>query len=393
MRTVTVVGASLAGLHAARALRAQGFDGRLHIVGAEHHLPYDRPPLTTGYLTGALPAERLTLTGAREEAELAAEWALGVRATTLDLRERTVVLADGRRLRSDGVVLATGAAAVPLRGPQMLGVHTLRTVEDAAGLRAELREGMQRVVVIGAGLLGAEVASSCASLGHHVTVVEAAAQPLAAQLGEEMGALCAGLHEDHGVTLVAGTGVRSLRDQDGRAAAGARVGWVELADGRQLPADVVVVGIGTRPATAWLLDSGLPLADGVVCDAGGVTEVPQVVAAGDVARAAGRREEHWNHARAQPAVAVRNLLAGRTVAAYETPPYFWSDQYGTRIQFAGHRHPGDEVRLVEGSPNDRSFTAVYEYDGVRMAAMAMNRPRAFARLRGELGRPAGTVPA
>ncbi|WP_029391679.1 NAD(P)/FAD-dependent oxidoreductase [Streptomyces xiaopingdaonensis] len=394
MRTVTVVGASLAGLHAARALRSQGFEGHLRIVGAEHHLPYDRPPLTKGYLTGAVTAEHLALTDAQDEAELQPEWLLGARATALDLGERSVVLADGRRLRSDGVVLATGAAAVPLRGTQFLGVHTLRTLEDAASLRAELREGQARVVVVGAGFIGAEVASSCASLGHRVTVVEAGAHPLASQLGEEIGALCAGLHADHGVTLVSGVGVAELHGKDGAgSSAGQRVSWVELTDGRQLPADIVVVGIGARPATAWLLDSGLPLSDGVVCDAGGVTEVPQVVAVGDVARSAGRREEHWTHAMAQPAVAVRNLLAGTTVAGYETPPYFWSDQYGARIQFAGRRHAGDTVRLVEGSPSDRSFAAVYEHEGVRTAAVAMNRPRPFAHLRRELGRPAGTVPA
>lgn len=228
------------------------------------------------------------------------------------------------------------------------------------------------------------MASSCATLGHHVTVVEAAEQPLLPQLGDRMAAFCADLHTDHGVTLLTGTGVRGLHG-DGQG----RVAWVELADGRHLPADVVVVGIGVRPATGWLEGSGIPLDDGVVCDAGGMTSVPGVVAVGDVARSAGRRAEHWTSAMEQPAVAARNLLAGSTVETYTALPYFWSDQYGIRLQLAGHREPDDTVRLVEGAPEDRSFLAVYERDGVTTAVLAANRPRPFMRLRRELSRTGG----
>ncbi|MFE1173001.1 NAD(P)/FAD-dependent oxidoreductase [Streptomyces sp. NPDC058773] len=385
MKSVAVIGASLAGLYAARALRAQGFDGRLVIVGAEHHRPYDRPPLSKDFLTGATAGPgQLALTDAEESAELDAEWLLGTRATALDPHGRTVLLDGGRSLTTDGLVIATGATPRRLPGPVPAGTHTLRTVEDAQALRAELTRGPVRVVVIGGGFIGAEVASSCARLGHDVTVVEAAPLPLVPQLGEAMAEICAALHADHGVALRTGTGVARLHD----GGTGNRVTGVELTDGRQLPADVVVIGIGVRPRTDWLADSGLPLNDGVCCDAGGVTGLPHIVAAGDVARWDGIRAEHWTSATEQAAVAARNLLAGRTVTTHRSLPYFWSDQYGVRLQFAGRRLPTDTPRIVEGSPDDRSFLACYERDGRTTAVLALNRPRPFMRLRRELTRAA-----
>lgn len=388
MKSVAVIGASLAGLYAARALRAQGFDGRLVIVGEEHHRPYDRPPLSKDFLTGATTDQgQLALADAEEIAELDAEWRLGTRATGLDTRGRAVLLDKGRSLTTDGVVIATGATPRRLPGPAPAGTHTLRTLEDAQGLRAELTRGPVRVVVIGGGFIGAEVASSCAALGHDVTVVEAAPLPLVPQLGGAMAEICSALHTDHGVTLLTGTGVARLHD----GGAGNRVTAVELADGRLLSADVVVLGIGVRPHTAWLEGAGLPLDDGVCCDAGGVTPQPRIVAVGDVARADGTRAEHWTSATEQAAVAVRNLLAGNTVATHRSLPYFWSDQYGVRIQFAGRRLPTDTPRIVEGSPDDRSFLACYERDGRTTAVLALNRPRPFMRLRRELARAAQPV--
>jgi NADPH-dependent 2,4-dienoyl-CoA reductase/sulfur reductase-like enzyme len=328
MRTVTVVGASLAGLYAARELRAQGFDGRLVIVGEEPHRPYDRPPLSKYFLVGKAGEDQLALSDVDETLELGAEWMFGVRARGLDARGRTVLLEDGRTVSTDGVVIATGASARRLPGPALAGVHTLRTLDDARSLRAELLRGPRRVVVIGGGFIGAETASSCAALGHAVTVVEAAPLPLLPQLGPEMAAVCAGLHARGGVELVTGVGVAALHGD-------LAVHGVELADGRVLPADVVVVGIGAVPNTGWLAGSTLALHDGVLCDDGCVTALPQVVAVGDVARVGGARAEHWTSATAQPRVAVRNLLAGRTVETVRPLPYFWSDQYGSRIQFAG----------------------------------------------------------
>lgn len=384
MKSVAVIGASLAGLYAARALRAEGFDGRLVIVGDEHHGPYDRPPLSKDLLTGATGPDQLALADAEEIAELDAEWLLGTEATGLDTGGRTVLLDGGRSLTTDGVVLATGAAPLRLPGPAPAGAHTLRTLDDAQALRADLTRGPVRVVVIGGGFIGAEVASSCAALGHHVTVVEAAPLPLVPQLGDAMATVCAALHADHGVTLRTGTGVARLRGEG----AGSRVTGVELADGRLLPAEVVVTGIGVRPRTAWLAGSGLPLDDGVRCDAGCVTPLPQVVAVGDVARVDGSRAEHWTSATEQAATAVHNLLAGRTVRTHRSLPYFWSDQYGVRIQFAGRRLPGDTPRVLEGSPDDRSFLACYERDGHPTAVLALNRPRPFMRHRRTLARAA-----
>lgn len=374
MRTITVVGASLAGLYAARELRAQGYDGRLVIIGDEPHPPYDRPPLSKDFLTGKADEAQLALSDDEETDELAAEWLLGVRARGLDPRGRTVLLEDGRTVASDGVVIATGASARRLPGPSLAGVHTLRTLDDARALRTELAPGPQRVVVIGGGFIGAETASSCVALGHDVTVVEAAPLPLLPQLGADMAAVCAGFHARGGAELVTGTGVAALRgDTTVRA--------VELADGRLLPADVVVVGIGATPNTGWLAGSTLALDDGVLCDDGCVTGLPHVVAVGDVARVGAARAEHWTSATEHPRVAVGNLLAGHTAESVRPLPYFWSDQYGSRIQFAGRRRADDTVRLLEGSPEEGSFLAAYERDGYTTAVLAVDRPRPFMRMR------------
>ncbi|MEU0203108.1 MULTISPECIES: FAD-dependent oxidoreductase [unclassified Streptomyces] len=387
MRTVTIVGASLSGVYAARELRAQGYDGRLVIVGDEPHHPYDRPPLSKDFLIGRADETQLALTDAEETAELGAEWLLGVRARALDARGRTVLLDDGRTVSTDGVVIATGASARRLPGDSLAGVHTLRTLDDALALREELSRGPRRVVVIGGGFIGAETASSCSSLGHSVTVVEAAPLPLVPQLGADMAAVCAALHRRGGVDLVTGTGVTGLR---GTAA----VTGVDLTDGRTLPADTVIVGIGAVPNTTWLVGSALALRDGVLCDDGCVTTLPQVVAVGDVACVGGHRAEHWTSATQQPRVAVTNLLAGRTVKTADTVPYFWSDQYGARIQFAGRRRDGDTVRIAEGelsdgAPAEGGFLACYERDGRTTAVLAVDRPRPFMRARRELARDAG----
>ncbi|MEL3950495.1 MULTISPECIES: NAD(P)/FAD-dependent oxidoreductase [Streptomyces] len=456
MNTVTVVGASLAGLYAARELRAQGFDGRLVIVGAEPHLPYDRPPLSKSFLTAAdtataraaysapgtgtgtdapatsatdgatgpgpgpvpgagaksdpttgntptspaayesAPTDPLALTDPEEIADLAAEWLLGVHATGLDQHSRAVLLDDGRTVVTDGVVLATGASARRLPGPQPAGVHTLRTLADAHALRADLTRGPRRVVVIGGGFIGAETASSCVALGHDVTVVEAAPLPLLPQLGPDMALFCADLHRKGGAHLLTGTGVAGLHRMAPAAPSGAtapgnprpgtsgHVTAVELSDGRVLPADVVVVGIGATPNTGWLSGTSLAVGDGVLCDDGCVTSLPQVVAVGDVARVGGVRSEHWTSATEQPRVAVRNLLAARTVEFVTALPYFWSDQYGSRIQFVGHRPADATVRIAEGSPDDGGFLALYEHAGRVTAALAVNCARPFMRTRREL---------
>ncbi|KOG40325.1 NAD(P)/FAD-dependent oxidoreductase [Streptomyces resistomycificus] len=381
MRSITVVGASLAGLSTVRALRAEGYDGEIVVVGEERHTPYDRPPLSKDFLKGDLDADALALGDADEYEDLDVQWLLGERAVRLDSLARTVALAGGRHVRTDGVVVATGASPRTLPGADGLaGVHTLRTLDDAKALRAELLDGRPRVVVIGAGFIGAEVASTARRLGLHVTVVEALDVPLERQLGRRMGLVCSSLHKDHGVRLLCGTGVAELIGEG-------RVTGVRLAGGLVLPADVVVVGVGVRPATDWLAGSGVQVDDGVVCDAGCSTSVPGVVAVGDVARCpnpfTGRhtRIEHWSNATEQARTAARTLLTGVSAPAPLTAPYFWSDQYQVRIQLAGHVTPDAEPEVVEGDVDSRSFTAVYRREGIPVAVLSLNQPKFFNRLR------------
>ena len=377
MRTIAVVGASLAGLRSAEALRAQGFDGRLVVVGDEPHEPYDRPPLSKDFLLGTADRESLALSDPDALAALDAEWLLGVRADRLDPDTREVRLSDGSSVVADGVVIATGGAARTLPG-----TLSLRTLDDAVALRAALTGGAERLVVVGAGFIGAEVASTAHKLGLDVTVVEVLPIPLGRVLGPEIGAVCGELHLDHGVALRCGVGVDQVSSSG-----------VVLTDGTMLPADVVVAGVGAYPATDWLADSGVAVGNGVLCDQGGVTNVPGVVAVGDVARWSGQRHEHWTSAAEQSSVAVRNLLAGRTVAVHDRPGYFWSDQYGVRVQFVGETHLYDEVRYVDGTPEDRKFAAVYLRGDAVVGVVAMNNAKHFTRLRRQLGAATPSTPA
>ncbi|CAM3614057.1 NAD(P)/FAD-dependent oxidoreductase [Kibdelosporangium persicum] len=379
MRTITVVGASLAGLSAARALRAQEFAGRVIVLGDERHEPYDRPPLSKTFLDGSASLDDISLITSDDNL-LDIDWRLGTRAAALDPSERAVVLDTGERVVTDGVVLATGARARKMPGPA--GVHTLRTLDDALVLREELRQGGS-VVVIGAGFIGAEVASTARRLGLDVTVVETLPTPMAGPLGVEMGQVCAGLHARNGVRLITGVPVSGL-------VGSSRVRAVRLADGREIPADIVVVGIGAVPNVEWLAGSGLTINGGVVTDARCITDIPEVVAVGDCASSfndhAGTviRLEHWTNALQQPKIAAASLLGRTSVHATRySVPYFWSDQYGSRLQFAGHRRDGDEVEVVEGSL-DMSFVAVYRRDSRPVAVLAVDQPRLFGRWRREL---------
>ncbi|MFI1353086.1 NAD(P)/FAD-dependent oxidoreductase [Streptomyces sp. NPDC020898] len=388
MRTVAVVGASLAGLSAARSLRTQGYDGRLVLIGDEAHRPYDRPPLSKEFLAGTLGEADLGLETDGED--LGAEWLLGARAIGLDRTDgtdRTVRLAGGRKVRADGVVIATGAVARTLPGADGLaGVHTLRTLDDARALRDELARG-GRLVVIGGGFVGAEVASTAYALGLDVTVIEAAPTPLAGPLGETMGAVVSGLHADHGVRLLCGVGVKGLGGER-------TVEAVLLEDGRSVPADIVVVGVGARPCVEWLGGSGVALENGVKCGSDGRTSVAGVVAVGDCANwydprvGAHRRVEHWTGAVERPAAAVAALLAGGGVeSGGPRPPYFWSDQYGVKIQFAGYAGGADSVTVEAGAVGDRNVLAVYRRAGEAVAVLGMNQPRLFVRWRKQLALP------
>ncbi|MFF8028103.1 NAD(P)/FAD-dependent oxidoreductase [Streptomyces sp. NPDC007896] len=382
MRTVAVVGASLAGLSAARSLRKQGYDGRLVVIGDELHRPYDRPPLSKEFLAGTLGEADLSLE--TDDEDLRAEWLLGARAAGLDRTERAVRLADGREVRADGIVIATGAVARTLPGSEGLaGVHTLRTLDDARALRDELARG-GRLVVIGGGFIGAEVASTAYALGLDVTVVEAAPTPLAGPLGASMGDIVSALHVDHGVRLLCGVGVKGLSGER-------RVDAVLLEDGRSIPGDIVVVGVGARPCVEWLEGSGVELDNGVKCGADGRTSLAGVVAVGDCANwydaraGAHRRVEHWTGARERPDAAIATLLAGGAVEpGVPRPPYFWSDQYGVKIQFVGHAAAADSVTIEAGAADDRDVLAVYRRAGVPVAVLGMNQPRLFTRWRKQL---------
>jgi 3-phenylpropionate/trans-cinnamate dioxygenase ferredoxin reductase subunit len=372
--SVAVVGASLAGLRAAEELRAQGYDGRITVVGDEVHLPYDRPPLSKQVLAGDWEAERLALeVGAEGGIEaLDVEWRLGTVATGLDLDTRTVSVAGGEPVPFDGLVIATGATPRRLPGTEHLsGVHTLRTLDDCLDVRGALDAGPRRVVVVGGGFIGAEVAATCRARGAEVTLLEALPVPLGRALGDEIGAVMADLHRDNGVDVRLGVGVEGL---DGTG----RVESVRLADGSVVPADLVVVGIGVVPNTAWLEGSGLTLENGVVCD-DTTLAAPGVVAAGDVARWRSRRFgelmriEHWDNAITMGAHAARRLLG--QAEPYDPVPWFWSDQYDRKIQLAGRSADTDEVRIVDGSTDERRFVALYRRGDRITGVLAMNRPR------------------
>jgi NADPH-dependent 2,4-dienoyl-CoA reductase/sulfur reductase-like enzyme len=377
VKRVAIVGASLAGVRAAQELRAQGYDGGIVLIGEEQHLPYDRPPLSKAFLAGTAERASLELLDAGDLASLALDFRLGVRATALEPGNRRVLLSDGGSVHADGVVIATGGRARTLPGFE--GAHTLRTIDDALALRAALVPGV-RVAIVGAGFIGAEVASTCRSLGLDVVVLEALPLPLTPVLGPELAAVCARLHAEHGTDLRCGVSVT------GMDAAGVR-----LADGSLVPADVVVTGVGMTPATDWLAGSGLKVGNGVHTDAGLVTELPQVVAIGDVAHyhadGAGRRHEHWTNASEQAPVAVANLLAGRTERTYTPSGYVWSDQYSGRLQLAGHPRPDDSLSFVDGDPSSSSFVAVWAREGATVGVFALNNPKLFNRLRRPLRVP------
>ena len=375
MQSVTVVGASLAGMRAAEALRREGFDGTVTVIGDETDAPYDRPPLSKQVLAGEWPPERVALYDEDALADLRLGWRLGRRAVGFDAASRTVTLDDGERLTSDGVVIATGARTRTLRGTESLaGVYTLRTLADSLAIGAEFDATPGRVVVVGAGFIGAEVAATARDRGLDVTMVEMAETPLERVLGAAMGRVCAEVHVDHGVDLRLGVGVESLNGTD-------RVEQVVLTDGTRLDADVVVVGVGVIPNTDWLEGSGLEIANGVVCDETCLA-APGVTAAGDVARWPNRlfgesmRVEHWDNAIGQGTAAARRLLAGEGGGEPFAPvPWFWSDQYDRKIQLAGRSGPDDEVVVVTGEPAEHRFAAIYGRAGRIVAVLGFNRPR------------------
>jgi NADPH-dependent 2,4-dienoyl-CoA reductase/sulfur reductase-like enzyme len=380
LASVVVVGASLAGLRCAEALRRLGFEGRLALVGEEPHRPYDRPPLSKEILRGEREPEAIALTGPERFDALELDLHLGRRAVALDPAARQVTLEGGGSLRFDGLVIATGARPRRLPGqPDLRGVFALRTLDDALAIRDALAR-RPRVAVVGAGFSGAEVAASCRALGLDVTMIEPLPAPLAAALPAWLGEVCAAAHRDHGVDLRLGARVEAFEGGD-------RLERLRLSDGAVVAADVAVVGVGVTPCTEWLQSSGLPVEDGVVCDETSAV-ADGIVAAGDVARwhnplfAVSMRVEHWTNAVEQATAAAERLLAGSQGGApYAPAPFVWSDQYDLKIQSTGQIGADDETRVVHGTLAERRFVVLFGRKGRLTGAVAFNRVRQLMRYR------------
>lgn len=383
---IAIVGASLAGVHAAEELRTAGYDGEVILLAADESAPHDRPPLSKQFLAGTWDLERITLRTGSFYSDLGIDLRSGCAALSLDLGARRVHTTSGE-IGFDGLIIATGSAPRwPTGLPRLRGMHTLRTAADAAALRAEFGES-PRVAVLGGGFIGAEVAATARTLGLEVTLVESLPAPLARVFGPTLGSVVADIHRDEGVELRCNVPVTGVEGSD-------RVERLVLADGTFVDADVVVIGIGAAPVTDWLDSSGLLLSDGVVCDAYCATSAPGVMAAGDVARwqhprHGSMRVEHHGNAVEQGALAARNLLvAGAERKPYAPIGYVWSDQYEHKIQILGTCSPQDDIRLLHGSTEERSFVAGYFRDGILVGAVGLNERRRLMSTRQHLESPA-----
>jgi NADPH-dependent 2,4-dienoyl-CoA reductase/sulfur reductase-like enzyme len=398
--SVTIVGASLAGLRAAESLRREGFSGSITMIGDETHHPYDRPPLSKQILSGTWETEKVILGGPDKLAELGIETRLGVRATSLDVEAKTVTLADGASVNADAVVLATGASLRALPGADASArVHGLRTLDDALGLRADLDalDEPSHVVVIGAGFIGQEVATEAVNRGHRVTILEWLDVPLSPIVGVTVAELLGQLSAGAGVEIRSGVRVAGIAPP--RPGAGA--GVVILEGDEEVPADLIVVGIGVIPATGWLEGSGLSLDGGIVCDER-LFCAPGIVAAGDVARfhwlGAGRDEmvriEHWQMAADHGAHVAKALLGGQEDGPiFEAVPYFWSDQWGKKIQVLGHPSAADEVEIILAPDDEGRFLVLFHEGDYLTGVLGVSRPRQLMAFRSLLAKGSSLVEA
>jgi 3-phenylpropionate/trans-cinnamate dioxygenase ferredoxin reductase subunit len=371
-RTFLIVGASLAGAKAAETLRAEGFTGRVILLGEEPELPYERPPLSKGYLLGTEDRDKAFVHERAWYDEQGIELRPGLRAESLDPAGHTVTVATGEQLAYDKLLLATGSVVRRLQvpGAELDGVHYLRRVEQADTLRDLLVEGA-RLVVIGAGWIGLEVTAAARTHGATVTLVESAALPLHRVLGDEAAQVFADLHAAHGVDLRMSTGVREITGSGGRVAS------VTLDDGTSVPADAVIVGVGITPAVDLARAAGLAVDNGVVVDAALRTSDPDVYAAGDVANAYNPllnrhiRVEHWANALNGGPAAARSMLGQEVV--YDRVPYFFSDQYDLGMEYSGYAEPGSYDQVVfRGDVSRREFVAFWLSGGRVLAGMNVN---------------------
>jgi NADPH-dependent 2,4-dienoyl-CoA reductase/sulfur reductase-like enzyme len=373
---VVIAGGGLAAQRCAETLRARGYEAPVRLVCAEDEAPYDRPPLSKGILAGELDVEEVRFRAPDWYADNEVELILGRRASGLDPAARTLELDDGSTLAYDDLLIATGASARSL--PMFDGysnAFALRTIEDARRLRSETRPGAH-LVIVGAGFIGQEVASTARAQGLDVTIVEALELPLATVLGADIGRWLVGMHREEGCRVLLSTQVASARGNG-------RVEQLELAGGEWIDCDAVVVGVGVSPAAEWLAGTGLET-DGIRTDVRARTSLPHVYAAGDVSRPYDHRlgdhvrTEHWDAASRQGVAAAAAMLGDE---ARPVPlPSFWSDQYGLRIQYAGHAPGADEVR-INGDPGDRDFSVLYHREDRPVAALSVGRPRELAAMR------------
>jgi 3-phenylpropionate/trans-cinnamate dioxygenase ferredoxin reductase subunit len=366
---IVIVGASVAGATAAGTLRDEGFDGKIHLIGAEPQLPYNRPALSKGYLRGQESFEAQLVKPADYYADQRIELELGARATAIDAGQRFVELERGERVAYDQLLVATGGRnrTLSVPGADLEGVFQLRTVEECDRIRAATQGG-HRAVVMGLGFIGSEVSASLRQLGVEVAAVEGAAVPLARVLGPEIGQVLAGIHREKGVELV-------LEDSVAAFEGAGRVERVRTKKGRILDCDMVVAGIGIIPNTELLAAAGAEVDNGVLVDARCRTSLPDVFAAGDVTNHLhpifGRlRVEHWNNGYQQGRAAARSLLGGEQ--PYDYVHSFWSDQYEHSIQYVGFAASWDRL-VFRGRPEGRKFLGFYLEDGIVRAAMGLNR--------------------
>lgn len=374
---IVIVGGGLAATRTAEQLRRSEYSGPVTIVSDEDHLPYDRPPLSKEVLRSETDDVTLRPAEFYEDNDITVRLGNGVRSA--DTAAQTVTLTDGSELGYDELIIATGL--VPKRipsFPDIEGIHVLRNYDESVALRQEAGSA-RRAVIVGAGFIGCEVAASLRKLGVEVALVEPQPAPLASVLGEQIGELVARVHRAEGVDVRCGVGVSEVRGAD-------RVETVVLGDGTELEADLVVVGIGSRPATDWLEGSGIEVDDGVVCDDHGRASAPHVWAIGDVAswrHDLGHqvRVEHWSNVADQARVVVPAML-GQDVPSAVVVPYFWSDQYDVKIQCLGEPEATDTVHLVED--DGRKFLAYYERDGVLVGVVGGGMPGKVMKIRAKI---------
>lgn len=372
---IVVIGAGIAGGRAVEALRKEGFEGNITLVGAEPELPYERPPLSKGFMTGEIADGAFTITSAEQYADQRIDARLGRQATSLDPTSKSVTLDDGETLEYDQLLIVTGASPrrMTVPGHELAGIHYLRTLADSRAIRDDLANA-ENVAIAGMGFIGAELAASARTLGKHVTTIESQPVPLAPALGHEVAERIVGIHRSHGVEMFTGERVTGFEGNG-------RVQRVVMASGHAVPCDMVVVGIGVIPNTQWLEGSGIEIENGIVVDEYCRTSLPDVFAAGDVAnwwsQRYGRRLriEHFDHAGNQ-AVAAAKVMLGQD-KPYDPVPYFWSDHYDISLQVAGTTRDHDEV-IFRGAVASGSWSAFYLASGELRAALSANRFKDFS---------------